>query len=335
MSDLISIILPVYNSQSTIENTIKSILMQTYTNFELICVNDGSSDNSVKIIERLIKTDKRIRLINQHNQGASGARNTGIKFSKGEYIAFIDSDDLYEPNFLNILFNTMLKYKADISMCNIIQMDGSLEYSWHDIKLMDTNQSVFNEYAEGNICNRVWNKLYTKKVINGVFFPKKRPHVEDAIWTPMVMERTRKMVRIPNGYYHYIIRKGSLSHNSFNKKYALDYLINTLKGTSIILKHTNSSKGIKNRLNNVLNLIKMGIDMQLDLQYSGAYQLIRKIIIDYPSIYNFVSKDFEQVLNDFKTKQSIEVIVSDRHKELLIYGNLRQKLSAIKWYLLS
>ena len=114
----ISLIIPVYNVQEYIEKALQSVVNQTFKDFEVIIVNDGSKDQSVEIVKKFIRKYDNFRLINQENQGLSGARNTGLKEAKGEYIAFIDSDDFIENNFLEELYNLAVDNDADISYCN-------------------------------------------------------------------------------------------------------------------------------------------------------------------------------------------------------------------------
>ena len=118
---MISIIVPIYNSEKTLRRCLLSIKNQTYQNIEVILVNDGSVDNSVEICNEFVREDSRFTLINQKNMGAGGARNTGLKASKGSYIGFVDSDDLIDIRMFDILLKNLLEAKADIS---IIQLEN-------------------------------------------------------------------------------------------------------------------------------------------------------------------------------------------------------------------
>ena len=111
--ELISIIIPIYNASRFIKKCITSILNQTYKNFELLIINDGSTDNSLEICNKF--NDKRIKIINQKNSGSECARLTGIKQSKGEYICFIDADDWISKDYLEILITYAQKYNVDVT----------------------------------------------------------------------------------------------------------------------------------------------------------------------------------------------------------------------------
>lgn len=139
--DLVSIILPVYNSEKYLNKCIDSIIAQTYIDWELIVINDGSVDNSKDIINEYQKKDKRIKAFHFDNRGVSTSRNYGISVSSGEYITFIDSDDYVEPDYLKELLNSIYENDSDLSVCDVIE-----EYKGnrHIIKSLDTiNNSIF------------------------------------------------------------------------------------------------------------------------------------------------------------------------------------------------
>ena len=114
MKPKISIIVPVYNVESYLVRCIDSILNQSFKNFELILVNDGSTDDSLIICKKYLNVDKRIKLVSQVNKGLSAARNTGLRHTSGKYICFIDSDDFVEKDYLLFLINNIEKYNSDI-----------------------------------------------------------------------------------------------------------------------------------------------------------------------------------------------------------------------------
>ena len=124
-SDLISIIVPVYKVEKYIDECIKSIINQTYTNLEIILIDDGSPDNCGKICDEYAKNDKRIKVIHQKNMGQSVARNVGLEYAKGDYIGFVDSDDYIKNNMFEVLHNNLVSYNADISICNIIKVKNN------------------------------------------------------------------------------------------------------------------------------------------------------------------------------------------------------------------
>lgn len=137
---LVSIIVPVYNSKDTIERCINSILNQTYKEIELIIVNDGSTDNSLEIIKKLSKSNKKIKVINQENSGVSAARNNGINNSNGEYLSFVDSDDWLDKDFIREMVNKLEQENVDAVRCNFYKENvNSRElakmYNFSDLKI--------------------------------------------------------------------------------------------------------------------------------------------------------------------------------------------------------
>ena len=118
MEDLISIIVPVYNVESYIEKCVCSILKQTYHNFELLLIDDGSKDNSGKICEKLALEDERIKVYHQVNSGVSAARNLGINKMQGKFCAFIDSDDTVQQDYLEVLYRAITYDKSQMSCCS-------------------------------------------------------------------------------------------------------------------------------------------------------------------------------------------------------------------------
>lgn len=123
---MISVIMPVYNMEQYLERCLKSVVKQTYSNLEILLINDGSSDKSGDICEQWAKQDRRIRVFHKENGGLSDARNWGLEYAKGEYLCFVDSDDYMEPDMLEKLLNALEKNAAEIAVCNFVYeyLDG-------------------------------------------------------------------------------------------------------------------------------------------------------------------------------------------------------------------
>ena len=135
---LISVIMPAYNAKQFIASSIESVLNQTFSDFELIIINDGSSDNTLEIAQQFAQKDRRINIVSQENQGETAARNTGLAHAKGEYIAFLDSDDLYKEIFLEKLLNRIQEKSSDIAYCGFIYTKQN-------------NKEEGKPFAEGNM----------------------------------------------------------------------------------------------------------------------------------------------------------------------------------------
>lgn len=177
--DLITIILPVYNSEKYLAKCIDSILNQTYDNFELIIVDDGSKDNTNRIVTDY--TDKRLKYVYSKHYGVSSARNIGLKKSKGKYIAFIDSDDEVASNFLELLYNNYSN-NIQLSVCGYTKKVKN--YSTNKGKKVVDRESCYEEILNKKIGGYIWNKLFVRKIImdNNLIFSEKLTMGEDLLF---------------------------------------------------------------------------------------------------------------------------------------------------------
>lgn len=168
MDNMITVILPFYNNESTIRTCIDSILSQTYSNFEVVCVNDESSDNSVKIINEYILNDSRIKLVNQKRSGLSKARNNGLYYSFGSYIQFIDAEDSIDSTMFEKMLNKMIDTNSDIVICDY--KHPFVQHHFGD-KVVDlTNHENFLNLAQNGFAILApWNKMYKREVITERF----------------------------------------------------------------------------------------------------------------------------------------------------------------------
>ena len=208
-NERVSIIVPVYNAEEYINECLNSIKNQTYSDFEVIIIDDGSTDQSLVIAEEYKAEDYRFKIFSQDNKGSSAARNAGLRLAKGEYIAFVDADDWIEKDFLEILVKLITDYKADIAVCDF-DRNGQNEGNWSD-GLFDRKQA-FHEYLNIRLFNRIMNKLYRSERINGIFFPEGRNYMEDAVWTACVIDNIHCVVRTHEALYHYRYQEKSISH---------------------------------------------------------------------------------------------------------------------------
>ena len=221
MNDLISIIVPIYKVEQYLERCLDSILQQTYSNYELILVDDGSPDKCGEICEEYARRDNRVRVIHKSNGGLSDARNVGISISKGEFIAFIDSDDWVAPEYLACMIGALKKTKSDICECGVIRTDGILDES----VISNEDESLLQTYNVENaleelICDGifhqyVWNKLYRRKCICRIDFPVGKTH-EDEFWTYQVFGKAKTIVKIERKLYYYFQRSGSIMGEKYN-----------------------------------------------------------------------------------------------------------------------
>ena len=164
MSEKISIVIPVYNVEQYLEKCINSLINQTLKELEFIFVNDGTPDNSVNIIKKYQKKDKRIKLISQANKGLSISRNNGIKIATGKYIMFVDSDDIIHSRMIEVLYKEIKNNKCQMAVCKFKLFVDKFEEKKLDYRVRIINQNEFFEklMIDREITNHVWNKLYKK-----------------------------------------------------------------------------------------------------------------------------------------------------------------------------
>lgn len=219
MQNLVSIIVPCYNAESYIKKCLESILLQTYINIEIIIINDGSTDNSLNICQELQKQDKRIKIINQENKGASIARLEGIKQAKGEYLSFVDSDDFIEPNYIELLVYAIEKHHTSIAACNMIKHQAC-----EAPKIIRNNHSrILNEEElHKRFFNYefwgFWGKIYKKDVFENIYFPKATIN-EDYVVMAQLFNKYKHIAYIETPLYHYLIHNNeSLSKTRLSLK---------------------------------------------------------------------------------------------------------------------
>lgn len=238
----ISVVVPVYNTSIYLKECLESLIGQTYKDLEIICINDGSTDNSLEILKEFQKKDNRIKIITQENQGLSAARNKGISEAKGEYISFIDSDDWIDLNFYEKLINALEEQNADIAAGNIIRTRKT--YSKPRVKY--EKQIVAETFEEKiKLCNipkccYVWNKIYKSSIVKNFPF-KTGAYFEDVLWTPLILKNSNKMICIPDINYYYranassIVKKKQTPKKQQDAYFAKKFLINFLKENNIEL----------------------------------------------------------------------------------------------------
>lgn len=255
---MISIIVPVYNSEKYIPRCIDSIKNQLYKNWELILVDDGSSDNSGIICDTYTKQDSRIHCIHQENAGASIARKSGIEHSKGEYLTFVDSDDFIEPLFLNSLYDALEGQKVLISACNCSKHKENEERIHKEIARTTIleEEDIFSRFFNYEFWG-FWGKLYHRKVFEGIYIP---PYTlnEDYVVMLQIFNKYKRMAFIDSPLYHYIIHENSLSNQKISKR-ALDEYYNKAWTYDYSQKHmTNYYKQTEAQLTeSCIKLIKM------------------------------------------------------------------------------
>ncbi len=216
MSQKVSVVVPVYKVEKYIHRCVESILEQTYTNLEIILVNDGSPDSCGAIVDDFASKDCRVVVVHKENGGLSDARNSGMKHVTGEYTLFVDSDDWLERNLIQELVNIGITYKADIvqSAFYYAYEDHLLYdnrcYSKKDAPVILNNKVLMSELVKNEkVKNFAWGKLYKTKNIKDLPF-KKGVLFEDVYWAHRVMQRVNTYVIVHQPMYYYLQRDDSI-----------------------------------------------------------------------------------------------------------------------------
>lgn len=226
--DKICIIVPVYNVERYVKKCIASILAQSYTNIEVIIVNDGSTDNSLGLCIECSKQDKRVRVVSKKNGGLSDARNYGMQFCTCELITFIDSDDFVSRNYIKNLYELMQKYQADIACTNYIRFYDNCDVAAVNKKkfekVFDSQEAIKDVLYQKNIANSAWGKLYKFSLFEDIIFPKGRL-CEDLRTFYKLFRKASVIVYSSIQDYYYLQRKTSIMGSEFteNKLDSLDF----------------------------------------------------------------------------------------------------------------
>ncbi len=233
---MVSIIIPVYNCEKYLSKCVNSILRQTYKNVEVLLVNDGSTDNSLNVCNSF--NDKRIKVINKTNGGASSARNKGLDVAKGEYIMFVDSDDFVSENIVEVLLKNLKKYDADVSICPCFILKDKNDVVNNGVsneKIFVYNNIELNLHMknldEGNVGDVVWGKLFKKELFENLRFTEGMIN-EDAVLLHELYYNCKKGVLTNQKLYNYCV----FDNNSVSRqKYSYKHLDN-LKAYELRIK---------------------------------------------------------------------------------------------------
>ncbi len=223
-SPLVSVIVPVYNAERYLDRCIDSITRQTYSNLEIILVEDGSPDSCARICDKWAETDARVRVIHKENGGVSSARNAGLDIAAGEYITFADNDDILDADMIEFLYGNLIKYDADISRCSYrfyytqeeLYEDSEVNDS---VVVLDNQEELLTDlYQFGFKSGVLWNRLYKRSVIESVRLnPALKSGGEDILFNYYALKNCKRMVCHDLPKYTYVMHsKNGIGGINFN-----------------------------------------------------------------------------------------------------------------------
>lgn len=235
----VSIIVPVYNVEKYLRKCIDSLINQTLNDIEIICINDGSTDKSLKILKEYKNKDSRIILLNQENLGQSVARNRGIEIAKGEYLGFVDPDDWIDLDYYEKLYNAASTNDTDIAVGGIIRVTGIKKKKFLNFEketLTDNTKLKF-ELCDVPEKSYIWNKIYKTQKLKEINLKFEEGRIfEDCIFTPQALFFLGKMVTVPNTYYYYL-RRGNSTVKQRSEKANADSIYAHKKASEFIKEH--------------------------------------------------------------------------------------------------
>lgn len=297
-----SFIVPVYNTASYLKTCLESLLGQTYDDFEIIIVNDGSTDNSKSIIKKYME-DRRVKLVNQKNQGLSAARNNGVKLSTGKYIFFVDSDDYVENDLLEVI-DTFTKDEPDVIRFQLfIEEENKVNIKKQEevgFNVLD-GPSSFSKICEYKYVECAWCYAYKRSfyIKNKFSFAPGKFH-EDFGLIPYVIMKAKKVLSTSYAGYHYIQRKGSIMHtNDYEKniKKAFDILEQYIDMKSKLLKIEVDNYSKRKFLSFIANSAILKLSELSGEEYHKYLKLLKE------------NKAFDDLLDDTLTRKIKKLII--------------------------
>lgn len=269
---LVSIVIPVYNTEKYLQECLDSVIKQTYSNLEIIIVDDGSKDNCENIINNYIKNDKRITYLKQKHKGVTSARKHGVAYAHGDYICSIDSDDYIEPNYIEILLRKAIETNADFVQCafNCFGIKNKTYiFDQYTLNIEGKQTDVLKQWIDGthSIGSQIYTKIFKASVIKEALLHSslKINEGEDVMHFIHYLKLSNTISSIGNVLYHYRYRNDSISHK-INLKWIMREMIMINKLTNLIKKEYNSldsnalsqwnKRYKRNRINDYINFYK-------------------------------------------------------------------------------
>ncbi len=219
--DLVSVVIPIYNTEKYLVRCLDSVVTQTWIDLEIILLDDGSTDSSLKICHSYASQDDRIIIIEKQNTGISDTREIGVQRATGKWIAFLDSDDWYHKSFIEQMVNACRKYKTDVAFCRFYEVYGKEKFIYPSAEtrsILSGAEAIYNILLPNTVgyFTSLWNKLYCLELIKkeNIHFNRKLHVGEDELWLVQLLKKCDSVICINSPLYYYRNRKESLSRSS-------------------------------------------------------------------------------------------------------------------------
>lgn len=306
----ISVIITAYNAEKYIKECIISVISQTFVDYEVIVINDGSTDYTEQIIHDFLSNDKRIFYHYQENQGVAAARNLGLKKAQGKYIVFVDSDDIVDTDYLKILYDNLVMYNADISICgnkrftDFIELESFQENTETILIEMNSTEALSNLIDDDWLKNYSWDKLIKKELFNGISFPENRKN-EDTPVIYQIISKAQKIIYTTKELYFYRINNNSLTGKA-DLRFEYDFLLALIERNNY-LKSINNMELIEKNEDSILNLsIKTVTKYKLspltknEKKYLQEFSYLLKKINFTKNCYNIINESNYNIYKLYK-----------------------------------
>ena len=289
----ISVIIPIYNKIDYLVDTVKCVLAQTYTDYELLLIDDGSTDGSGDICDYLAEKDERINVVHTTNHGVGAARNLGIKKASGKYISFIDADDRVDKRFLEKLYKAITDNDAGMAVCEYFE-EGNGKKKYHRYKSINSGNEIYEVLSQDLLCI-IWNKLFVRKKIKHLF----DEHIstcEDSIFCTMYyFDNKPKVACVNEVLYGYVVRYDGLTSNL--QKQAYEGINNYLKINRLITEMIDDEE-----------IKKLTIHHVYRVYYYGIYLFIYRNLIKGKADVEKLAI-IEEIINDKKYQRIIRFML--------------------------
>ena len=221
------IIVPDYNAEKTLKRCVDSILAQSFTEFEALFINDGSTDGSGMLLDRYAEGDGRVRVIHTENCGAAQARKTGIENADAKYICFADADDWMERDMIGTLYGLISENEADMACCSYY-LDGDekstpIAFEREGVSLMSGTEALLALHRQTGVMQYLWNKVFLSELLRKTELPEKYVIGEDYTIIVRILEQAKRVVQTDEPFYHYVQQEGSVSKAAFGRMHKDTY----------------------------------------------------------------------------------------------------------------
>ena len=321
MEDLVSIVVPIYNVERYLDRCIASIINQTYSNLEIILVDDGSPDKCPELCDFWATKDNRIKVIHKKNGGLSDARNFGIESASGKYIGFIDSDDFVETDMVECMLDAIYRTGSEIATCGRHIYSNGKVIATQKVPseaVYSSSQGIKLMFKGDIIEEAAWDKLYLKSLFNGIRFPV--GHInEDIPIMPYIFIRAKSVVCVDRALYYYCDNPNSITHSKYDRK------------KTVVIEHIKELEA---------NFIKLYPEYQKEFSLFKcryAYNMMfpfefnPKLKEDYEEDYKFYSNTLHDCLirallsKEIKFKRKIQMVLMDMGIYRLLWAMTHKK----------